>query len=333
MPGGETINIMAMAERASSMIFSRFGWRLTGPTNENFDCIQIEKHKKSTNPKHPVDAVFEYDDPYTSKRNYLLTDFKSYASGSIIASNVRLALINLSKAVDCANSSSEWQEKYVNNELSWSVHGMLFIYNHDGEYDRDFGRSLIETRPSSLHLPSHSKLFVVGPDKIAYLLNILNDIDGQRGRGDLPHGENIDFWYPDLINRRTTSPIDNMARIELLLGPWQILPYEKVIYNSIVKGNYIYYAGEGSTPKEFEFLLDFCFKNQLVQPNSAIKIRSPNSVPLARQNFEQAQDNIFRYFHSFPEIRNRLNQIEFCPIDVVTTRFSTEEIGMEARNG
>lgn len=333
MPGGETTNIMEMAIRASDSILSRFGWRLTGPTNENFSCIQIDKHQKSENPSHPVDAVFEYDDPYTSKRNYLLTDYKSYSYGSIIASRVRSALINISKAVDCANISSEWQERYVNSELSWSVHGMLFIYNHDGQYDKDFHNCLIETKYTRLDLPRHSKLFVMGPDKIEYLMNIINDIDGERGRNVLPPDTHINFWYPDLVTRRPTSKLNSMARIELLLGPWQILPYEKVVSGHVIKGIYLYYAGLGNSPKEFEFLMDFCFKNQLVQPNCTINIRSPNGVDVAQQNFEQAQDNIFRCFHSFPEIRNRLDQFQFNRIDIVRTRFSTIQIGMDARNG
>ena len=330
---GETINIMRMAEKVSTEIFNKCGWKISGPANENFDCVQIEKHQKKSHPHHPVDAVFEYDDPYTNQRNYLLTDFKSYASGSIIASQVRKAIVELSKAVDCANSSEEWQNKYVNSEVNWIVHGMLFIYNHDGNFDRDFSRCLIETKVTSLHLPNYSKIFVFGPETISYLLNILNDIFVERGNGNLPISENVKFLYPDLINRRPTITVGDMARIELLLGPWQILPFENVIDGEINKGAYIYYRGEGKTPKEFEFLMDFAFKNQLVQPNSRISIRAPNADPLARQNFETAQDNILRNFYSFQEIKNRLDQFKFQPVTRVRENFSTEEIGMEARNG
>ncbi len=331
--GGETTNIMEMAEEISRSIFSRFGWGITGPTNENFECTQTKKHKKKKNPSHPVDVVFEYDDPFTSQRHYLLTDLKSYAKGSILAKKTRKAIIDISKAVDCANVSEEWQDRYTNHDLNWSVHGLLFVYNHDGEFDKDFNKYLIETKPSALHLPSSSKLYVIGPDRISYLLNILNDIDGERGRGVLPPSDKIEFWYPDLIKRRPVAKIGEIANVELLLGPWQVLPYEKINNNSIIKGTYIYYDGKGDSPKEFEFLIDFSFKNQLVEKDSNISIRMPNAVPNARQNFELAQENIFRHFHCFPEIKNRLDQFQFKKVEIVRTQFSTTEIGMETRNG
>jgi hypothetical protein len=331
--GGETVNIMEMADEVSRSIFSRFGWRITGPTNENFQCVQPEKHQKQRNPSHPVDVVFQYDDPFTNQRHYLLTDLKSYAKGSIQAATTRQALVNLSKAVDCANVSQEWQDKYTNSELNWAVHGLLFVYNHDGEFDTFFNKYLADTKPSSLSLPINSKIFVIGPDRISYLLNILNDIDVERGRGLLPQASSIEFWYPDLVNRVPTNKLGDIARIELLMGPWQVLPYEKIVDNEISKGIYIYYDGKGESPKEFEFLMDFAFKNQLVDKKCDISIRMPSSVGNARQNFEQAQDNIFRHFHSFPEVKNRLNQFKFKPIEIVRTHFSTSEIGMEARNG
>lgn len=331
--GGETTNIMAMAEEISDRIFSRFGWGTTGPKNENFECIQPEKHKKNKNPSHPVDVVFDYDDPFTNQRHYLLTDLKSYAKGSILAKTTRNTLIDISKTVDCANISQEWQDRYTNPEINWAVHGLLFVYNHDGEFDKDFGKYLIEAKSSALHLPSDSKLYVIGPDRISYLLNILNDIDGERGRGALPPNDNIEFWYPDLIKMRPTNKIGIIANVELLLGPWQVLPYEKVSNGSITKGTYIYYDGKGESPKEFEFIMDFSFKNQLVEKESNISIRMPNAIPNARQNFELAQDNIFRHFHCFPEIKKRLDQFQFNKVEIVRTQFSTTEIGMEARNG
>lgn len=329
--GGETVNIGAMAKEVSDRIFSRFGWEITGTQNENFSCVKVEQHRKKSNPKHPVDVVFNYDDPFTRQKHYLLTDLKSYAKNTIISKDFKQVVIDLSKAVDCANSSKEWQDRYTNPELNWTIHGLLFVYNHDGEFDKSFNIYLSGVNHSILHLPPDSRIYVIGPDKISYLLNILNDIDVERGQGRLPLNKEIEFWYPDLINRRPTSKIGPIANIELLIGPWQVLPYEVIENDNIVKGTYIYYDGEGKSPKEFEFLMDFSFKNQLVEKNSTISIRMPNAIPNARQNFEQAQDNIFRHFHSFPEIRNRLNQFKFFKIEIVKTQYSSVEIGMEAR--
>jgi hypothetical protein len=113
-----------MAEKVAKEILSRFGWSLTGPCNQNFPCVKIEEHRKKAHPHHPVDAVFHYDDPYSDARQYFLTDFKSYAKDSITQEGIKSALINLSKAVDCANSSNTWQDRYVNNEVGWEVHGL-----------------------------------------------------------------------------------------------------------------------------------------------------------------------------------------------------------------
>ena len=334
--GGETENIKVMAEEVSNKIFSRFGWKKTGPTNENFTCQQPDKHNKNKNPSHPVDVVFQYDDPYTIQRHYLLTDLKSYSKGSIQAGSIKDAIKELSKAIDCANISQEWQQRYVNEELQWSVYGLLFVYNHDGGFDTHFNKFLSGINSSSLFIPMNSKIFVFGPENISYLLNILNDIDVERGKGNLPlcHGTNkIDLWYPDFINKISAKKIGHMAPVELLMGPWQVIQFQTIIDNKLSRGVYIYYNGKGESPKEFEFLIDFSFKNQLVENDCIISIRMPNAIGVARQNFEQAIDNIYRHFHSFSEVKNRLEQFRFTYIETVITKFSTIEIGMEARNG
>jgi hypothetical protein len=193
---GETANIMAMAEKVARDVLGRFGWSLTGPCNENFPCEKVDDHRKKTHPNHPVDAVFQYDDPYTEARQYLLTDFKSYAKKTITADAIRTALVHLSSAVDCANISATWQDRYINTQIGSEVHGLLFIYNHDGDFDLDFMRHLAGTRNSALKLPAHSRLYVFGPERIRYLQNVLNDVDVQRGRGQLPASSTIALSVP-----------------------------------------------------------------------------------------------------------------------------------------
>jgi len=332
MPG-ETSNIKTMAERVAKEILGRFGWSLTGPCDENFPCIKIDDHKRKKHAYHPVDAVFQYDDPYSDARQYFLTDFKSYAKDSISPDSVRKALVSLSTAVDCANVSHTWQDRYVNNEVGWEVHGLLFIYNHDGDFADDFMKYLIGTTNKALILPAHSRLYVIGPERINYLVNLLNDLDVQRGRGNFPMGQDIQVSYPDLVTARPAKTICATGRAELLLGPWQVLPYDNYCNGVHKKGSFIYYASKGESPQEFEFLFDYAFKSQLVQPDAVISIRMPNAHDNATQHFEGAKDNFFRHFRAFPEVRKRLDQFELCRIDTVKQGFSTVPIGMEARNG
>jgi hypothetical protein len=190
---------------------------------------------------------------------------------------------------------------------------------------------LVGTNNNALHLPDSSRIYVIGPERINYLLNILNDLDVQRGRGYFPSGEHIDCAYPDLITARPARTVCSTGRAELLLGPWQVLPYEKISNNSIEKGTYIYYACDGRSTQEFEFLFDYAFKSQLVQPNAKIYIRIPNAHDNAMQNFEQAKDNFFSHFRAFPEVRNRLDQFLFYRVETVRREFSPVQIGMEAR--
>lgn len=322
---------MEMAERVARELFERFGWSLTGPCNENFPCEKIEEHRKKTHPNHPVDAVFQYDDPYTEVRQYLLADFKSYARESITPESVRKAVINLSSAVDCANISPTWQDRYVNADLDWEAHGLLFIYNHDGGFDLDFMKYLVCTKNSALKLPAHSRVYVFGPERIQYLINILNDLDVQRGRGSFPLSDDIHLSYPDLVTARPVKTVCATGRAELLLGPWQVLPYEMTGTNGNRRGVFIYYGCAGDSPHEFEFLFDYCFKSQLVQPEVVISLRMPNAHDNATQNFEVAKDNFFRHFRAFPEVRNRLDQFQLSRIDTVRQGFSSVQIGMEAR--
>ena len=41
---GENQNIAIMAEKASKEIFEVFGWRQVGPKNQNWACVEPEKH-------------------------------------------------------------------------------------------------------------------------------------------------------------------------------------------------------------------------------------------------------------------------------------------------
>ena len=142
----ETINITKMAEKLSKGIFGEFLWQRMEHTNLNWPCEDQEKHKVKT---HPSDVVFWYDEPYSQSRMYVNYELKSYAKSTVTAGSIRKAIESLAKALSCAEKSQEFREKFVRSNVSVEICGLLFVYNHDGEYDKDFGKSLLKSRTKS----------------------------------------------------------------------------------------------------------------------------------------------------------------------------------------
>ena len=136
----ETGNIEQLAEKISEDIFEWFKWEQSSPRNVNWKC-EREEHDKNT---HPSDTVFHYIEPYSGRRVFFNTDLKSYAKNTIKASAIKNAIESLGLSVDCAEISSEWEDYYgINDEYSYDVVGLLFIYNHDNEF-HDF-KSLLSS--------------------------------------------------------------------------------------------------------------------------------------------------------------------------------------------
>lgn len=336
MPG-ETINLTSIAEKVASDLFSKFGWILSGPTNENFACKKVEEHRKSQSPTHPSDAVFRYDDPYESRRKYFLTDLKSYAKDTITPGRLKGTLRDLAKSVECANVSTEWRQKFANEGIDRDIHGLLFIYNHDGEFDRDFVRYFADEAPKKLVLPARSKIFIIGPTTIGYLLTLLTDLRGLTADRKFPFFDQVPFLYPDRIRRFAKQSTNPIGRIELLIGPWQVVPYDfspqltDGTLGSRQTGYYIYYQGTGESVSEFEFLIDFCFRNALVRDGVTIGIRMPNAAANALHNFDNAKENFARNFYSSPDIHKRLEQFGVSVISIKEQIFLRDHIGMERR--
>ncbi len=108
--------IEELAKIVSSKIFERFKWKISGPCDQDFFCIDEENHKppeKKQAHTHPVDVVFSYKDPYLNKTILLNTDLKSYAKGSINTDMIEAALSSLSNTIACARYSQDWREKYM----------------------------------------------------------------------------------------------------------------------------------------------------------------------------------------------------------------------------
>ncbi len=224
--GGETSAIQRVAGKISDDIFSVFKWDRAARADMNWDCCQ-EAHSKKT---HPSDVVFFYIDPYEEEMVYLNTDLKSYAEGTIGKKIVEGALTSLALATECANVSEEWRLKYVHDDsLGYNVRGLLFLYNHDNLYDKDFYENITKKLDhSSINCPPNIKLHLLDPYKISDLINISSDITKLIGSGKLPQPDKFTYYYPDLSLTRIKHPINQTtpATIELLTSPYIIIKHE-----------------------------------------------------------------------------------------------------------
>lgn len=327
----ETANVAAIAEILSNEVFGVFGWKEVGPRNHKWSCVEQERHRKKV---HPSDVVFKYRDPYRGIDIYLNTDLKSYASNTVESANFGTALKSLAMAVECANKSEQWQRAYLDSRSNHDVVGLLFVYNHDGEYDKDFQGRLSDVSAFNVKAAKGRRVFVMGPDRIAYLNTIAKDILQQRGAKKLPASEACHFYCPDLENAKVTSQKHGAASIEMLLGPWQIMHFKASKKEHAGPGYFFYSAGAGASEEEFMYLLDFIFNYQLLGDNDSICIRMPFASDDSFPYFERA---LKRYADEFWPINNdsrkefeeRLKRITLKKITDIKTVFSTTEIGMK----
>jgi hypothetical protein len=320
---GETSNISKIAEILANDLFSRFLWNDTGGWNQNWTCVKedhvVEKRirrKKSAaeNPAstanseesgdvsgasktpedvvkvtkiltHPSDVVFYYDEPYSLYRTYVNTDLKSYKKGSITSSAIGGAIQSLALTLECAELSEEWKEKFVHEEKSYRIVGLLFIYNHDGQYDSGFDDLLTKVNQEKLKIPRDSRIFVLGPRDIRWLDNAQLDMLMLHGNHVLPHLDHGSFYYPDLVRRKKIQVAARAATLEMLTGPWIILSYPANGGN--LPGYIVYFRGLGKYAEEFLYLLDYLMHYQMVKQGIAINIRTFDADENAPANFRR----------------------------------------------
>lgn len=196
----ETHNTAEQAEILASDLFSEFFWNKLGPSNHDWPCEDADRHKVK---EHPCDVVYYYDEPYAARQTYVHCDLKSYAKGTITAAAVRSAVESLAKQVSCAEKSETWRKLHTHENVTFSVDGLLFVYNHDGEYEADFQKNLVHIPPESLQLPRGSRLFVLGPKEIFWLNNIRDEIQRLRGKRspEIPGHEHCFYFHPQLVRR------------------------------------------------------------------------------------------------------------------------------------
>jgi hypothetical protein len=332
----ETENIAKIAELVSTEIFDVFGWKTIPLRNQNWDCALHERHKTKAS-THPSDVVFSYDDPYGAGVVYVTTDLKSYGKSTISKANVAGAISKLSMSTECATISDQFERLYVSNsdQESWQVVGLLFVYNHDGEYSADFSRHLMEISEKNFEAPPGQRMFVLGPQDVTYLHTVARDILNLRGKQEVPFKEECHFYYPDMVTLSARKGREaEGASLEWLCGPWQILRFRREhAEGGITTISYVYYRGLGQTTDEFKYLLDYLFRYQLVDVGHKIHVRAvrwPDTSPEIAATFEKAKNEYAIQSHpaSVKDFQSRLEQVKFSTIETTYSRFSTIEIGL-----
>lgn len=316
---GETANKARMAEIVSDDVFKVFGWNKVGPSNQNWKCVLDTHHRKT----HPSDVVFRYMDPYEDKAVYINCDLKSYSRQSISKYSVSSAISSLATSTECMQFSDEWQSTFQLPSENADKKSLLFIYNHDGEYDVNFHDLITSIDKDNFKIRKGNKMYIMGPREVVYLKTIANDIEVLRSRKILPEPEFCSFYYPDLTGKKVASENNAAATVEMLLGPWQIVQYKQNNNSGLI----IYCKSTGDSIDEFLYLIDYITHYQLLKSENTINIRLPNASKLAIGNYEKA---IYEYarIQEAPALQDRLKKIKAESVTNIVTRFSELEIGM-----
>ncbi len=327
----ETSNISTMAVHVHKTCLVEFGWNLSGPRDQNWECV-LESHVKKT---HPSDVVFRYSDPYSEGdlSTYVSTDLKSYATGSLSRQGLRTAIQSLLMSTECANLSPQFQRHYIEPGCNADVIGLLFIYNHDSGYDKDFRSLLVRAMEDISHeLQRNRRVFIMGPDDVLYLHDLANDMKLQRGDHNYPSDrEDLEFFYPDLVRRKARKRENRAASLEMLLGPYQIVRYQ-ISSDKRTETKYtLYYRGSGADYREYVYLIDGLSRYQILQHADEVTICVGRPDKDSASQFQRAVDAYVNQFHGFSEMRERLGIVKYRALQNHALRFSEVQIGMESR--
>ena len=320
----ETGNIETLAKKVSNDIFKWIKWKVCKPCDVNWDCVS-EHHKKKT---HPSDVVFYYNDPYSGKTSYINTDLKSYAAGSITKTAIERALKSLAMSVECANISESWQQKFLISDIDFgSVAGLLFVYNHDNEYDRDFDVELNKVNLKEVSVAEDTVIFVFGPDQIRRICDVVADLKMLKADDLMVGPEQYTFFYPDLIRaRRSGDEWEKPATLESLSSPWLIIKHKASEHHS--SGFIVYYQQDGDTIDEFIYLLDAMSHYQMFSSDYMLRVRFIDPSMTAINNFERAKHEYLRMWGNDSARKKQMDSIEASHITNFTKSYNPMEIGM-----
>lgn len=345
---GETKYVAEIAELISKDIFQHFRWNTAQLTDTNFDCCKAQEHVKKDSHTHPVDVVFYYEDPYLNKTVYLNTDLKSYKAGSISQAQIRAALKSLASTIDCARISPQWRGRYApSGSGNPEVRGMLFVYNHDNEYDRDFYNHIKPYNPSkterqlntdSLPLKKRQYLHIIDPKLINYLLTIVTDMKILAYEDKFPKNKYM-FFYPELTLHKTHgNAFTRAATIEMLSGPFLVIKHqaiERINEDTDIKevvgssGYLIYYNRPGEDHREFMYFFDLISRFQILDSGEKIRLR----VACLKRD-KEITANYYKAIEAYSQAwgfdeykRSLLENIEFELVETYRKSLSSIDVG------
>lgn len=354
---GETSNISRMANIVSSEIFNFFRWEMVGPPDMNFECVHLEEHfpkqedgkEASKKRTHPTDVVFYYQDPYTGSDVYVNTDLKSYAASSITSAGVRRWLNSLGKSIQCAVSSSEWRERYCTKGVDdVEVVGMLFIYNHDGLYNKNFydyfdkeknkatanAKKSTERhiRPESIYVAPGQSCAIFDPALVQQLYNIVIDVNLLRAKYLFPHGNGYKFFYPSLIMHRSRKEeFDCPATIEALTDPYLIIWHDSIMIDGKTQchaGYLIYYNRLNPTYRDFIYFFDKLSQFQIFEGEFNVRIRvQPNINPDYFSIFKRAIDEYASFWGFDQDKKDKFSKIDMSKITNMPQNLIEQDVG------
>jgi len=318
----ETVNTSIMADRISDEIFKWFFWKRRPSKNRDWDCV-IPGHGCKT---HPSDVVFHYHHPYENCEKYINVDLKSYAKDSINNQSIQKAVESMAKAVHCANISDNWHENFSVHH-DYEVDGLLFVYNHDGKYDKRFRSHFKGIESKVVPLEPAQNIYVFGPQTISLMVDIVTDIKNYIVEKVIDGRESYSFYYPDLFRHKLTGgEWDCPALPEHITSPWLIVKYKLGVNDG--KGYIVYYNSPGETTEEFMYFLDYLSHIQLLLSDAPIDVRFTRPTTYSASNFEKASKQYVASW-GFDDFREKkIARINFGQINRFSTDYSDLEIGM-----
>jgi hypothetical protein len=357
----ETAQIAEISTLISDSIFKPFGWQRAGTSDHNFKgpvsnskSEPVETDDDEDTPAspsapttvpssptapatsllqlkdYPADVVFYYEDPYFHFRNFIHFDLKSYAANSLKSSKVVKALRSLSQVISIAELSEDWSRKFAPQQSNYRIHGGLFVYNHDNLDRGRFAEFFSKLAPQTARVPEGKNIYVFSPERIGYLLSVVNDMRVLRGDGVLPRADEGEllFYYPYGVKVKPQNNFLSYATAEMLLGPLIIVRYR---FKDTAKapGYILYYNGSGAQVEEYLYIFELLLKRRLVTDVDGLHLRLQSPADNAFGVFKTAKEEFVKAYHDLESFRKQVDQIQYGRGAKVQLEFSTIDLGME----
>jgi len=322
----ETKYIAQMADKVAKNLFSVFKWERKIVEDQSWECVNPEDHGGKND--HPSDCVFCYRDPYDNEMKYINTDLKSYAKKTISKDQINKAIDSLSYATNCASYNENWKMLFK-PEGVYSILGMLFVYNHCGEYNGDFDEIISGIDSDENHLDTDKMIHIFSPYKITELNSIANDIRVSIGNEELPPPSKFSFFHPNeiLIKNHFDHDYSEPATINVLSSPWIIIKHADCLNGKA--GYLIYYTKDGSEEDEFDYFIDALSYYQIISNTSSVRIKLTKKSKYASHNLI---NSIVKYYKSLgrsdAESTALANVMVKGTIDSVIPQFTSLELGV-----